>query len=382
MNGATAKRVALFVWGDSRPGGAERRFFRLFHYLRGQGQDIILYTSRAGLAGYRSLGLEPDLQNIRIFADLGDGFPRASRYLALIRRTLALVRGLRRDGVRQLHFGENPGPFSFLYSLLAGLACPFSVSLVDPVKDYQRNRRQKLFVALTARFSKYVDCLSPQIKDDLGVFLERRYENKFLVSPCSFTEPRPLQARRRRDIDVALIARMVPWKGHSLLRDALIALARTGDAPLQVHICGSGPLEVEITSNFAAVAGHEIHVHFESDPFELLMRSKVYVSLQDVENYPSQSLLEAMASGCAIIATDVGLTRLLLDESCAILIQRDAEQLATALRRLLRQDSLRAELGCSARAVVDSRHTIARFADYFIADVFHLYASGVSDAGK
>ena len=274
----------------------------------------------------------------------------------------------------------------FLVPLLSAGWTRLSVFSVPrrPVKDYQRNRRQKLFVALTARFSKYIDCLSPQIKDDLGVFLERRYENKFLVSPCSFTEPRPLQARRRRDIDVALIARMVPWKGHSLLRDALIALARTGDAPLQVHICGSGPLEVEITSNFAAVAGHEIHVHFESDPFELLMRSKVYVSLQDVENYPSPESLEGYSVCCAIFRghrLDAPIVRQILRQHFH---PAGCRTLATASCTVARQVRLHADLVMRPGGGGLARVRFPGWQSYFIADVFiHLLReSGVSDAGK
>jgi glycosyltransferase involved in cell wall biosynthesis len=97
----------------------------------------------------------------------------------------------------------------------------------------------------------------------------------------------------------------------------------------------------------------------------VLARTKIFVSLQRYENYPSQSLLEAMASGCAVIATDVGDTRLLLDESCALLIPRDADALAAAIRSLLDDGPRRAALGEAARARVLKDHTVERFAVYF-----------------
>jgi glycosyltransferase involved in cell wall biosynthesis len=95
----------------------------------------------------------------------------------------------------------------------------------------------------------------------------------------------------------------------------------------------------------------------------------VYVSLQDTENYPSQSLLEAMACGCAVVATDVGLTRHLLDESCALLVPRDPVALADALAYLLEKEPMRGSLGRNAQRIATSTHTIERFAAYFVDDV-------------
>ena len=109
------------------------------------------------------------------------------------------------------------------------------------------------------------------------------------------------------DIDVAMIARMVAGKGHRLLRNALIELARTMRSGLVVHVCGFGPLEPEIRQEFQALKRHQVKLYFERDPFRVLLRTKIYVSLQDTENYPSQSLLEAMACSCAVVATGCGL---------------------------------------------------------------------------
>ena len=367
------RRVALFIWGSTRLGGAERRFFRLFDHLRKSGCNIDLYTSESGAAACKALDIDLDGARVRVLAEPDKKGPRLLLYGALLIRALRLVGQLRRDRIAHLHFGENPGALSFLYGFLARFACPFSVSLVDSIGNYRRSFRQRLFVVVTARFAARIDCLSAQIKQDLVSFLDGRYESKCLVSPCSFTDPkRALAARadQRRDIDIALISRMIPGKGHRLLRDALLAVERAGRSGLVVHVCGAGPLEQEIRREFQAIEQQHVKIYFEDEPFAVMLRTKVYVSLQDVENYPSQSLLEAMTCGCAIVATDVGLTRQLLDETCAVLVPRDGLALATAVQRLLDGESLRAELGKNAKEVVASKHSIDRFAAYFIAGIF------------
>ena len=124
-----AKRVALYVWGDLQLGGAERRFFRLFNYLHEEGYDIRLYTSERGAAGCEALGLRVDKAKVRILPDITRTSPRPALHLAVIRRVLRLVKQVRKDGIRHLHFGENPGATSFLYGFLRGLHARFQSRL-------------------------------------------------------------------------------------------------------------------------------------------------------------------------------------------------------------------------------------------------------------
>jgi glycosyltransferase involved in cell wall biosynthesis len=366
---SVANSVALYVDGSVPLGGVERRFFRLFKYLRESGYDIYLCTSAEGVEACKSLGVSLDPEGVYIVPGVRGSASRMMQYWILIRRTISLIRWLRKKQVRHVHFGSNPGATTFLYALLSGFACPFSVSLVDSIKDYQRNMRERLYAAGTAAFCTAIDCLSSVIKTEFCAFLGKRYGKKCKVAPCSFTEFGVPQAAVARDIDVSLIARMIDCKGHGLMRKALGELTSSNDSGLVVYVCGSGPLESEIRRDFAAITNHRVHIQYERDPIRILLKSKVFVSLQVVDNYPSQSLLEAMACGCAIIATDVGLTRQLLDEDCAILIPPQPTALAEALRQVLANPALRSTLGANARRVVTTQQTIERFADYFIREV-------------
>jgi glycosyltransferase involved in cell wall biosynthesis len=366
-NTAAKPRLAIYVNGAQQLGGAERRFFRLALHLRARDHDLQLATCEAGAIACEALGLPLDRDWTHIV-------PSTSRqgiatYPMLFRQVFSLVAWVRRKRITHLHFGHNTGAFTFLFSLLSPLACRFSVSVVDSGKDYQRSWRERLYSRVTARRAARIDCLSSRIKQELCAFLGVGYEHKCVVAPCSFTESRVIDVRRPRDVDIALISRMVPRKGHSLLCGALQELERAGMTGLVVHVCGGGPLQEQIRQEFAALKHQKVEFYYLQDPFELMQRCRTFVSLQDLENYPSQSLLEAMTCGCAIVATDVGLTRQLIDEECGVLVPRDSTALAAALRRLLEDDELRARLGAAARRKVTTEQTIERFADYLMDDV-------------
>ena len=79
------------------------------------------------------------------------------------------------------------------------------------------------------------------------------------------------------------------------------------------------------------------NVYFEggvSDPSIYLMKSKIFISIQSDNNYPSQSLLEAMASENAIVASDVGETRRIVTDKEGILIPLSAKKIVEALKFL------------------------------------------------
>jgi glycosyltransferase involved in cell wall biosynthesis len=77
-------------------------------------------------------------------------------------------------------------------------------------------------------------------------------------------------------------------------------------------------------------------------------------------------LLEAGATGCAIVATDVGGTReiLPLDQGGALLVPpNDPEQLAAAMEALLIDPQRRVELGAQARRRIAAAFDAARSAE-------------------
>jgi glycosyltransferase involved in cell wall biosynthesis len=128
---------------------------------------------------------------------------------------------------------------------------------------------------------------------------------------------------------------------------------------------GEGPLAGQITQRIERLHLQGfVEVGFTPDLSPLLCRARVFVSLQRQDNYPSQSLLEAMSCGTSTVATDVGLTWQLVDEDTGIRVKPDPEDIAKAVVTLLRDPQRCRRLGHAARARVLAQHSEERYAKY------------------
>jgi glycosyltransferase involved in cell wall biosynthesis len=92
---------------------------------------------------------------------------------------------------------------------------------------------------------------------------------------------------------------------------------------------------------------------------ELMRRAAVFVLPSHAEGLPV-SLLEAMAAGCPVIATDVGgIPDVVADGVNGLIVPlRDRDALALALHRLLVDRRLAARLGREARNTIARRYTV------------------------
>jgi len=82
-----------------------------------------------------------------------------------------------------------------------------------------------------------------------------------------------------------------------------------------------------------------------------------------------KSLLEAAASGCAIVTTDIAACREIVHQGITgwLVPPRDVQSLANALRQAIEQPSLREKYGASARALIAADFSMDRVAEETIA---------------
>ena len=101
-----------------------------------------------------------------------------------------------------------------------------------------------------------------------------------------------------------------------------------------------------------------------SELYKKLMQARIFLSLQDHDNYPSQSLMEAMLFCCLIIATNVGDTSVLVSikNGNILLNSSDTNSLANGLMRL----SCFQEISENNRNMILENHNIKEFASYFM----------------
>jgi glycosyltransferase involved in cell wall biosynthesis len=163
---------------------------------------------------------------------------------------------------------------------------------------------------------------------------------------------------------IVCVANLIAYKGHKTLLEAAEELTRrTRDWSLL--LIGEGPerdwIEHEIErrrlTDVVTLLGRR------TDVGSLLDRADVAVLPSYTEGLPN-AVLEAMAHGVPVVATDVGGTSSLLATGAGILVPpRDANALATALRAMLQDPELRTRAGREGKTVVATRYTVGRMRD-------------------
>jgi glycosyltransferase involved in cell wall biosynthesis len=171
-------------------------------------------------------------------------------------------------------------------------------------------------------------------------------------------------AAARDETLVGTVGGLRAEKDHSGLLRAFAPLA--GAAKLR--IVGGGPLDGELRG-LAARLALGARVEFTgpvTDTAPLYPRFAVFVLSSRTEQMPI-ALLEAMACGCAVVATAVGDVRTILPEVAQpfVVPPGDPEALTAALRTVLADGDLRARLGAANRQRVEERYEAGTCLDRF-----------------
>jgi glycosyltransferase involved in cell wall biosynthesis len=392
---ARAGRMMVLV--NNAISGAEKRYARLFIALSRQGEPMWLVINRrlydlqirSGVdlssCDDRVLVIEPKLERWMERVTGSWGTRRRASILRLARRVDAvlsifecwfLIRRLRPALVHSLVTGIYLTWLPLTVerrtgSVISAYSWRFE-SPADPcVLGVPVGTRLKL---LALKRAHAVDALSHPIKDDL---VSRGVEPGHIhVAPGSFIGIERCQPAPIKEDWVVLAGRLIDIKRPLLLVEAIpLVLERCPEA--RFFILGDGPLEGRIHERLHELGvGQAVTVGFTFDVVSIMAQSKVFVTLQTGENYPSQSLLEAMACGNAVVATDVGETWRLVDERTGIRIEPTPERLAQAIVTLLRHPDL-GELGHSARRRILREHRIQSY----VAFLLGLYRRVEEDLG-
>jgi glycosyltransferase involved in cell wall biosynthesis len=216
--------------------------------------------------------------------------------------------------------------------------------------------------------SDKIDFLSPGIVELFENKIGKLDTNRVTVTPNSFIDYTKYYSDKQKENNVIFLSRLMQNKNPILFLEAVKLFNERYPISSQInfYIFGEGGLEENIREYI--LNNNLTNTYFEGktfEPWKYMRKSKVYVSIQQVNNYPSQSLIEAMACENAIIASDVGETRLLVTENEGILVDLTPESIAEAIYELFSTDGLIEKLGVNARKKVIENHTVEKFADYF-----------------
>lgn len=211
----------------------------------------------------------------------------------------------------------------------------------------------------------YIDFLSPYIYEGVKKRNVKLKVDSVSVAPCSFADYSNCRPGDRAAFEIAFCARLEPDKNPVMFLEAAAVLHKKYPH-VKFHLLGEGSLVYEI-EKFIEVNGlaGAVNFRFHKNPPEIFARTSVVVSLQTGTNYPSQSLLEAMACGNAVIASNTGDTSMFINEKNGILIDLNTEALINAAEKLINNKNLAKDMGIYAAEFVLANHTAERYSGYF-----------------
>ncbi len=261
------------------------------------------------------------------------------------------------------------------------------------LEGYFSAHLSRLFTTIERWLAKRTDCLvgvSPTIRDQLlqkGIGCERQWRVIPLGLDLTALAELPLPTRAT-PVRVGMVGRLVPIKNPGLFLQALHQVTQQASTlSISGVVVGDGPLRQELEQE-ADRLGLEGVVQFTGWQHDLpaVYEGLAVACLTSWNEGTPVSLIEAMAAGRPVIATDVGGVRDLLTDhgerpvllqqgqfqvmSRGILVRPgDADGLAASLEALARDTSLCRALGEAGRSYALSVFTHRRL----IRDISSLY---------
>lgn len=269
----------------------------------------------------------------------------------------ARLRGRRVAGVHA-YFAHTPTDVARAASRLLGVPYGFSTHAKDA---------RKVPADALRRRSREAACVVACNPDVAQTFRSLGVDTHLIPHGVDLDRFPPTPVPEGSPFRLLAVGRLVPKKGFDVLLEAVAGLL----GPWQLTLVGDGP-ERDRLEGLAGARGVTDRVHFagsctHADLPAHYARAHVVVvpSVEDAsgdrDGLPNV-VLEAMASGRPVVASDIGATASAIAPGRTGLLVRpgDALALTRAVDRLARQPSLGVEFGRHARRLVEDRFDLDR----------------------
>lgn len=368
--------VSLFYpWA----GGAERQAQQLASHLVDKGFEVCVLTHRLpGLKAYE------DIVGVPVYRvlTLGRGGLAAISYV--LSSLLWLLKYGKKYRIVHCHRAESPAIIGIFAKLLYGKKVVVKISGGDLDLLRQSVRRRLLssadvLVALTGEMRAR---LINHGFSDAKISIIPNGVDTDLYTPPLYEMKRSLREKLALPMEHKLaifVGRLNPVKGLDTLIYAWRRVSRSMDRnDIRLLILGEGP-EESFLKELTGQLGMEKKVVFlgrRDNVVKYLQSADVFV-LPSLSEGLSNALLEAMACGLAVVATDIaGNNEVVVHRKNGLLVPpRDPGTLAKTLLTVLQEEELAEELGEEARRTVEEGYSLEKITERYV----ELYASLASD---
>ncbi|GAB0150473.1 MULTISPECIES: TIGR03088 family PEP-CTERM/XrtA system glycosyltransferase [unclassified Marichromatium] len=317
-------------------------------------------------------GVDPDFRaRIERPVEVHDLAKRPGQDLGLY---LRMWRALRRLRPAIVHTRNLATLEMQLPARLAGVAHRVHGEHGRDVHDLDNTRRRyrwlrRAFRPLVEAYIPLSRELAEYLRVDIGVAPERIHTIRNGVDEQRFRPARPDEEPRAvlpagfagpDDLVIGTVGRLEPVKDQATLVRAFIALVREDPARgarLRLVLIGDGSQRTRLGALVdAAGLGAQVWFAGSRDDVPACLRALDLFVLPSLGEGISNTILEAMASGLAVVATEVGGNGELVvaGETGALVPRDDTQALAAALRGYLADPALARTQGAAARSRIEA----------------------------
>jgi len=386
--------IGLIFFNEGAYGGAEKRVVRIANWLaENSSHKFFLFLSNRMLKWIRSQGITINRElDISLYDDMRNyhksnykssdeiitdvranssnslkmGFVRKSKYLkGVYNRYRLLSPWIKKNQIKIVHGWHTASDALLLLKLLKRKKTIISIvdanaTIGTPAMWIGNFSYKSVF-----RFIDKIEFLSEDIyKQYMNKGLKLN-ANKVISAPCSFIDYTKTFINKKENLIAFSANRFEKKKNSPLVVEAANIFINHYNSNARFILMGGRIEEGIVRKKIKDYdIGRFVTVKYEKNVENTLSRALVFLSLQEINNYPSQALLEAMACGCAIIATDVGETKKLVDEKVGFLVSKSPEEIANKIKFLLENPEIAEQMGRKARERVVRNHTIQRYGEY------------------
>lgn len=351
-------KVACFFGGRTNLGGAERRIGRIMNLIAKKGVEVTfvfyLYEDMYAIeAEYKSL-----IGDI-VYLDMV-GFKKQSELFRYVMNS-------RFDTIFYIGAYRSMLPFFVAGILSHSQRVLLQVSTGPSVRKFE-SFVEMIGFEVVARGSNRIDCLYPSTTES---FAKRYKIQTITTTPCPSTQLNIYMPNSKKK-ELVFLSRWVQGKNVDLFAKSMMLIEDfLVEKGYKIFLCGSsrnGDVEKQIKKILEKSKHPELFsMTGYVQSIDVLPTAEVFFSLQDINNYPSQSLLEAIACGCYIIASDEGDTRTLVRDEFGVCCDLDAQKIAQKTKDyILMNEKEKKQVVESARNFAERNFDINKSVEHYM----------------
>ncbi len=333
------RRIVFYIAGLQR-GGAERVISNLANYFHGIGYQVTFFTDCILEKEY---ALAEGIERVCV------GYEPTGKRLADMIRRITVIREayLRVKPDVVVSFIGKTNIRAILAAMGTGIPVVVSVRN-DPDREYYSKILKILAKVLFSKASGVV-FQTTQARAWFGKGVQKK--STVLVNPLTESVIRPRYEGERAN-EIVMASRVEKVKNHRMMLEAFAQVSpEFPETILKIYGDGSQKEKLQQYVRELGLEGQVMFLGDQDDIPDQIEKSRLFVLSSDVEGMPN-ALMEAMALGIAVIATDCpcgGPRTLIQDGENGLLVPvGDVAALAAALRKVLSDRALEEKLGRNA----------------------------------